>query len=235
MTTTAHSGYSATSMVFSPSGGVLFTGGSDMRIRGWNLAEAKKSRMVVNSASSQAEGHRYDVTYSERKLEGIELIEENRDNIVQVALEESDWGLIGPPPGHWDVISSLQYISKVQITLDQELTMYKRVKRAINFSHQLPAMAVSNCGNKNKTHSHSKTVHKKFYVVFTSFSDKDKLLINYSTFKIKLEKIFPSESFSSSKFSIYKRKNGRQCAQIALVLPSNTKRLTKIPNKTRFL
>ena len=66
-----------------------------------------------DSASSQSEGHRYDVTYSERKLEGIELIEENRDNIVQVALEESDWGLMGPPPGHWDVVSSLQYISKV--------------------------------------------------------------------------------------------------------------------------
>jgi WD40 repeat protein len=113
LSSTPHNGYSATSMVFSPSGGVLFTGGSDMRIRGWNLAEAKKSRMIVNSASSQSEGHRYDVTYSERKLEGIELIEENRDNIVQVALEESDWGLMGPPPGHWDVVSSLQYISKV--------------------------------------------------------------------------------------------------------------------------
>lgn len=173
LSSTPHNGYSSTSMVFSPSGGVLFTGGSDMRIRGWNLAEAKKSRMIVNSASSQAEGHRYDVTYSERKLEGIELIEENRDNIVQVALEESDWGLIGPPPGHWDVISSLQYISKVFFfRFSVNSNIYLRAKLAINFWSRLPAMDASNCGNSSK-YSFMLHVHKKFYVVFTSFSNKD--------------------------------------------------------------
>jgi len=57
-----------------------------------------------------------------------------------------------------------------------------------NFLPRLLAMAALNFGNKNFKLIH---VHKKFFVVFTSFSNKDKLLINYSTFmKTKIKGIF---------------------------------------------
>jgi WD40 repeat protein len=51
------------------------------------------------------------VSYEERRLEGIILIEEDR-KVRRIASEESDWGLTGPPQGHWDLISSIQVLQQ---------------------------------------------------------------------------------------------------------------------------
>ena len=54
-------------------------------------------------------GLRVNVGYTERKLEGVTLIQENQKKL-RIQHEESDWGLLGCPQGHWDSISSLSVL-----------------------------------------------------------------------------------------------------------------------------
>ena len=54
-------------------------------------------------------GLKYDASYVGRKHEGVNLIlEESKRR--RIGHEESDWGLVGAPQGHWDSISSLSVL-----------------------------------------------------------------------------------------------------------------------------
>ena len=64
-------------------------------------------------------GLRHDVTYRERKLEGGILLQEDR-KVRRIAQEESDWGLTGPPQGHWDLISSLNVLDKLLVSSSRD-------------------------------------------------------------------------------------------------------------------
>ena len=118
------SGYSFRSMCFSSDASILFTGGTDRRIRAWNIQNFSKSNIIAQAATDQTEGiieiHfqlqfptfsglRVNVGYTERKLEGVTLIQENQKKL-RIQHEESDWGLLGCPQGHWDSISSLSVL-----------------------------------------------------------------------------------------------------------------------------
>ena len=119
------SGYSFRSMCFSSDASILFTGGTDRRIRAWNIQNFSKSNIIAQAATDQTEGIikiklifnsfptfsglRVNVGYTERKLEGVTLIQENQKKL-RIQHEESDWGLLGCPQGHWDSISSLSVL-----------------------------------------------------------------------------------------------------------------------------
>ena len=50
------SGYSFRSMCFSSDASILFTGGTDRRIRAWNLQNFSKSNIISQAATDQTEG-----------------------------------------------------------------------------------------------------------------------------------------------------------------------------------
>ena len=50
------SGYSFRSMCFSSDASILFTGGTDRRIRAWNIQNFSKSNIIAQAATDQTEG-----------------------------------------------------------------------------------------------------------------------------------------------------------------------------------
>jgi len=112
-------GYNMKAIQFASDGSALFSGGTDRRIRAWSLADPTKSTIIAQAASDQADGLRHDVTYRERKLEGVILLQEDR-KVRRIAQEESDWGLTGPPQGHWDLISSLNVLDKLLVSSSRD-------------------------------------------------------------------------------------------------------------------
>ena len=64
-------------MAYTSDGAVLFTGGTDRRIRSWVMHRPSASEVVAQAATDQTDGLRVSVTYSERKIEGVQLIQVN--------------------------------------------------------------------------------------------------------------------------------------------------------------
>ena len=62
-------------MAYTSDGAVLFTGGTDRRIRSWVMHRPSASEVVAQAATDQTDGLRVSVTYSERKIEGVQLIQ----------------------------------------------------------------------------------------------------------------------------------------------------------------